>query len=168
MLNIRKRKESLSPNKRATPRTKTCTQPIKIMLCIWWNRDDVLYYELLPRGVTITADIYCQQLRRPANAFQGKRPRKLRKVMLLHNNARPHSANLAKTLYRSMIGDSFRTHLIHLILCTQTFHLFRSLSNNLEGTSFPDVNVLWTWLDDFNSKPLDFYRRGIEKLLQHW
>ena len=62
--NIRQRKEWLSPNKKTSPRRKTCAHPQKIMLCIWWNSEGVLHYELLPRSVTINADIYCQQLRR--------------------------------------------------------------------------------------------------------
>ena len=56
----------------------------------------VLYYELLPRGVT---DIYCQQLKRLAEAIQEHQAISLRLVMLLHNNARPNSANLTKKHY---------------------------------------------------------------------
>ena len=48
----------------------------------------MLYYELLLQGVTIVADIFCQQLRRLADAIQEKRPIRLREVMLLHDNAR--------------------------------------------------------------------------------
>ena len=84
---LRKRKEWLSPNKKATSRTKTCAHPQKIMLWIWCNSDGVLYYEFLPRGVTITADIYCQQLRRLADEVQEKQPTRLRQLMLLHDNA---------------------------------------------------------------------------------
>ena len=69
---VRKRKEWLNPNKRATPRTKTWAHPQK-MLCIWWNSEGVLYYELLsPLRITITADIYFQQLRCLAYAIQEK------------------------------------------------------------------------------------------------
>ena len=55
---------------KATPRTKTYVHPQKIMLCIWWNSKGVLYYELLHQGITMTADIYCQPLRRLAVAIQ--------------------------------------------------------------------------------------------------
>ena len=60
----------VEPEQKAIPRTKTCAYPQKIMLCIRWNSDCVLYYELLPRGVTITADIYCKQLRSLADAVK--------------------------------------------------------------------------------------------------
>ena len=91
--NIRKRKEWLNLNKNATP---------QIMLCIWWNSEGVLYNELCPRSVTITADIYCQQLRRLADAIQEKRRTRLREVMLFHDNAIPHFANLTKNTIQEM------------------------------------------------------------------
>ena len=126
------------PEQRINSRTKTCAHPQKIMLYIWWNSEGVLYYELLRRGITITADIYCQQLRRLADAIQEKRPTRLREVMLFHDNARLHSANLTKTLYRSWVGMTFRTHLIHLILRPQIFTFSALYRYNLQGTSFPD------------------------------
>ena len=99
--NISKRKEWLSTNKKATPRTKTCAHPQKIMLCIWWNSKSVLYYELLPRGVTIIADIYCQQLRCLADAIQEKRPTRLHEVMLLHDNGMLQTNKLKLFLYNN-------------------------------------------------------------------
>ena len=53
----------VEPEQKATPLTKTCAHPQKIILCILWNSEGVLYYELHPRCVTITADIHFQQLR---------------------------------------------------------------------------------------------------------
>ncbi|XP_035218054.1 histone-lysine N-methyltransferase SETMAR-like [Stegodyphus dumicola] len=38
--------------------------PRKIMLCIWWTSRQVVHYELLPVGQTITAGLYSQQLER--------------------------------------------------------------------------------------------------------
>ena len=65
----------------------------------------------------------------PTTEMSSKRsPRKttnirLREVVLLHDNARLHSANLTKTLYRSFIGKLVRTHFILLILRPQIFTL---------------------------------------------
>ena len=133
---------------KATPRRKSCAHPQKIMLCIWWNSEGVLYNEFLYRGVTINAGIYCQQVRRLADAFQEKRPTRLREVMLLHDNARPRSSNLTETLYRSWVGKSFRTHLIYLIMCPQ---IFTSPSNNLRGTSFRKLTTSLTQNDAFST-----------------
>ena len=75
--------------------------------------------------------------------------------MLLHDNSRLHSANLTETLQE--LGWEVIAHPPYSPdLVPSGFHLFRSLSNNLQGTFFPDENVLRTWLDDlFNSKPCD-------------
>ena len=69
---------------------------------------------------------------------------------------------LQKTLCRSWIGKSFRTHLVNWSWDLRFSH-FRSLWKKLQGTSIPDETVLLTWHDDFfNSKPRDFYKREIE------
>ena len=95
-----------------------------------------MYYELLPRGVNITADIYCQQLRRLADVIQEKRPKRLREVMLLHDNVRLHSANQTKNTIQEL-GWEVIPHPPYLPdPVPSDFHLFRSLSNNSQGTSF--------------------------------
>ena len=44
----------VGPKQKANPPTKACGHPQKVMLPIWWTSESVLYYELIPRGVTIT------------------------------------------------------------------------------------------------------------------
>ena len=89
--------------------------------------------------------------------------------MLLHDNARSHSANLTKSTIQELGWEVIPHPPPSPDLTPSDFQLFCSLSNNLQETSFPDVNVLRTWLDVFfNSKPRDLYRRKIEKLLQRW
>jgi hypothetical protein len=34
----------------------------KVHLCIWWNCEGLIYYELLPDGHTINTEVYSQQL----------------------------------------------------------------------------------------------------------
>jgi len=53
----------------------------------------VLYYELLQLDETITADGYQLQLTNFSDALEEKKPftgQERRKVILLHDNARPH------------------------------------------------------------------------------
>ena len=59
----------------------------------------VLFTELLKPGDSITGDRYRLQLIRLSRALQGKRPeyeQKHDKVILLHDNARPHVAKVIK------------------------------------------------------------------------
>jgi len=94
-VNFKQRKQWLSPDKVATPRVKAEPHPRKVLLCIWWDQEGVLHYELLPRNQTITAEVYCEQLRRLEKAIKEKRPR-MKNVILLHDNARPHVAQMTK------------------------------------------------------------------------
>jgi len=34
----------------------------KVLLWIWWDWKEILYFKLLPAGKTINADVYCEQL----------------------------------------------------------------------------------------------------------
>jgi hypothetical protein len=51
-------------------------------------------YELLERILTVTAESYCQQLCRLEEAIQKKYPGRPHGVILQHDNARPHTANM--------------------------------------------------------------------------
>ena len=71
-------------------------------------------------------------------------------VMPLHNNARPHSANLTKNNIQELGCEAIAQPVNSPNLAASDFYLFRSLSNNIQGTSFSDENELGTWFDDFN------------------
>ena len=36
----------------------------KVMLCVWWNYECIVHFELVPQGQSITSEVYCQQLDR--------------------------------------------------------------------------------------------------------
>jgi len=63
------------------------------MLCTWWDQKGLVYYELLNPGDSIMSDRYRLQLIRLSRALRKKRPeyeQRHDKVILLHDNARPH------------------------------------------------------------------------------
>jgi len=41
---------------------KADLHPKKVMLCVWWDWKEILYYELLPNNETINSEKYCSQL----------------------------------------------------------------------------------------------------------
>ncbi|GFV72967.1 histone-lysine N-methyltransferase SETMAR [Trichonephila clavipes] len=65
----------------------------KVLLCIWRDWKEIIYYELLPYGLTLNSDLYCQQLDHLKLANDQKRPELVnrRGVVLLLDNARPHT-----------------------------------------------------------------------------
>jgi hypothetical protein len=69
---------------------------------IWWDMEGIIHYELLERNLTVTAERYCQQLRRLEEAIQQKHLGQRHGVILQHDNARPHTANMTKAAIQEL------------------------------------------------------------------
>jgi len=75
----------------------------KVMLYIWWDQLGVVYYELLKPTETITGDR--TQLMRLSRALKDKRPQyneRHDKVILQHDNTRPHVVKVVKTYLETL------------------------------------------------------------------
>ena len=139
------------------------------MLCVWWDQWGIIHYELLPRNQTITAELYCHQLRRLNAAIREKRPEQHHQVILQHDNARTHTANVTKVVIQELGWEVLPHPPYSPDLAPSDYHLFRSLSNQLRGTSFGDDAQLQQWLREFfDSKPVGFFKQGIEQLPERW
>jgi histone-lysine N-methyltransferase SETMAR len=44
----------------------------KFLLCVWWNYEGVIYYELVPDSRAINAEVYFQQLEKMYTVFLEK------------------------------------------------------------------------------------------------
>jgi len=65
----------------------------KRILCVWWNWEGVIYYELFKPGETVNADRYRQQLVDLNHALLKKRPQYKKRqdeLILLHKNTPVH------------------------------------------------------------------------------
>jgi histone-lysine N-methyltransferase SETMAR len=58
--------------------------------------EEIIHYKLLERNLTVTAESYRQQLRHLEEEIQQKRLGRRHGVILQHDNARPHTANMTK------------------------------------------------------------------------
>jgi len=121
--NLKKKKyyakpgQSLSSTLTSTPRPNI--HGSKIMLCIWWNPKGLVYYMLKP-GDSITGERYQLQLIR-LSALREKWPeyeQRYDKVILLHDNARPHIAKVVKKYLETLKWMFYRTRRILLLLIT--------------------------------------------------
>ena len=77
----------------------------QVMLCIWWDQLGVVYYKVLKPSETITGDRHRTQLKRLSQELKEKRPQyqeRHDKVILQHENDRPHVARLVKTYLESL------------------------------------------------------------------
>ena len=101
----------------------------KIMFCIWWDQKGLVYYELLKSGDSITGDQYQLQLIRLSRALREKRPQyeqKHNKIILLHDNVRPHVAKVVKKYLETLKWDVF-TALYSPDVAPSDYWLFRRM-----------------------------------------
>jgi len=89
------------------------------------NQKNLVYYELLKPGDSITGDWYRLQLIHLSHALREKRPeheQRHDKVILLHDNARPHITKIVKKYLETLKWDRTRRILrILLLLITSCF-----------------------------------------------
>jgi len=102
----------------------------KIMLCIWWDQKGLVYYELLKPGDSITGDRYRLQLIRLSHALRKKRPeyeQRYDKVILLHDNARPHVTKVIKKYLEKLKWDVLPHPPYSLDIASSDYWLFRRI-----------------------------------------
>ncbi|GFO28094.1 histone-lysine N-methyltransferase SETMAR [Plakobranchus ocellatus] len=106
-------------------------------------------------------------LDRRKEAIRRKRPGLLRRgVVLQHDNATPHSANLTQQ-WLQRYGWEILPHPAHSPdLAPSDFHLFGPLKRHLGGMAFETeddlISELRNWFDNLD---VDFFRVGINSLL---
>jgi len=139
------------------------------MLCIWRDQLGVLYYELLKQSEKITGDLYRKQLMRLSRALKDKRlqyNKRQDKVILQHDNARPHVAKSVKTYLETLKWEVpsavFSRH------CS-LYHLFRSMAHGMADQHLRSYEEVKNWIDTWiASKCEQLFYRGIRTLPKRW
>ena len=168
-VNKKQKKAWVSPTKQPRPRAKSEIHQTKVMLSVWWDQSGVVHHELLPKNMTINAELYCQQLQRVKAAIEEKRSRLNNEVLLQHDNARPHVAKMTKSVIEELGWEILPHPPYSPDLAPTDFHLFCSLSNHLSGHIFESNAAISAFIDEFfDKKPKTFYRDGIRKLPERW
>lgn len=142
----------------------------KCMATVFWDRKGVLLVEFMERGTTITAASYGVTLQNLRRAIQNKRRGMLSSgFVLLHDNARPHTANATKNLLQRFGWEVFDHPPYSPDLAPSDFHLFPRMKKSLGGHHFATDNELQTsvqtWL---KAQAATFYEEGIEKLIPRY
>jgi len=115
----------------------------KIMCTVFWNRQGVLLVEFLPQGTKINSAVYCETLKKLRHAIQNKRRGMLSAaILLLHDNARPHSAAQTQDLITSFRWGQMDHPPYSPDLAPSDFHLFLHLKKFLGGKQFDDDDDL--------------------------
>ncbi|GFO21941.1 histone-lysine N-methyltransferase SETMAR [Plakobranchus ocellatus] len=85
------------PSSPVTKKFKVQRSAAKVMATVFWDAKGVILLDILPQGQCINAARYCSTLDRLKEAICRKRLGLLRRgVVLQHDNATPHSANLTQ------------------------------------------------------------------------
>jgi len=140
------------------------------MLCIWWDQLGVVY-ELLKSNETITGVLYRTQLMRLSRTFKEKRAHYYSrhvKIILLHDNARPHVAAPVETYLETLKWEVLPHPPYSPDIALSDYHLFRSMHGLSEQhfTSYEDTK---NYIDDWiASKDETFFRRGIHMQPETW
>ncbi|GBP04373.1 Mariner Mos1 transposase [Eumeta japonica] len=133
-----------------------------------WEKQGVIYYELLKPNETITDDRYQFQLIHLSQSLKGKRllyKQRLGNVILLHDNARPHVAKSVKTYLEMLQWDVLPHPPYSPDIALSDFHLFCSMAHGLADQRFHSYEEAKKWIDSWIvSKDVSFFRRGIHIL----
>ena len=99
---MKQRKEWVAPGDMPKLRVKPDLHPRKTMICVGWDWEGMVHWEMLERNATVNKELYIAQLHRVNEAIQLKRPHQQGQTILLHNNARLHVAQVIKTALQEL------------------------------------------------------------------
>jgi len=89
--------------------------------------------------------------------------------VMIHDNARPHTATATQNLITTFGWEQFDHPPYNPDLAPSDFHLFLHLKSFLAGRQFHDDNeVKETVTTCFTSQAASFYDEGIQKLVQRY
>ncbi|GBM18588.1 hypothetical protein AVEN_37238-1 [Araneus ventricosus] len=102
----------------------------KLMVTVFWDTQGILLIEFMTRRTTINSEVYCRTLKKLKRAIQNKRRGLLSSgVVLLHDNARPHTAVRTGEVLRKFKWDVFQhcKDSNHLPLCHRDVYEFEPI-----------------------------------------
>ena len=145
--------------------------PKKVMITVWWNKTGILHYSFLETGKTITSSSYSQELDKCHKKLTKKCPNVVNRKgpILLHDNAKPHVGKITQKKLSSLGIEVLPHPPYSPDLSPTDYHMFRHLDLFLRNKIFDDRRDIENAVQDFfNSLKPDFFRTGIEKLVDRW
>ncbi|GBN20284.1 hypothetical protein AVEN_254344-1 [Araneus ventricosus] len=107
------------------------------MAIVFWYHQGLLLVDFHTHGVNVKAAIYCVTLYRFHKEIRRQRPGLLSKgELLLHDNARPHPASVARDLVQRFRWYVLEHRHYSPDLAPSDFHLFEPLNKYLIGRHF--------------------------------
>lgn len=143
----------------------------KVLLCIWWNLRGIVYQEFLKSGKTINSNIYCNMLKKvDANLKESQSSLINRKGVIFHqDNAKPHKSRKTMEVLQKLNWTLMEHPPYSPDIAPSDFYLFRNLQNHLSGVRFKSCEEAKNEvISFFQSKNRDFFKNGINNLVNRW
>ena len=141
------------------------------MLTIFWDVNGPILVHFQEKGQTVTSARYSDMLVNDLKpAIRSKRRGLLSKtVLLLHDNARPHTAAHTVDTLRALKFEVLKHPPYIQDLAPSDFHLFGPVKEHLWGQKFADddevMAAVQIWL---KATPKSFFLEGFRKLVDRW
>ena len=141
------------------------------MLAIFWDVNGPILVHFQEKGQTVTSARYSDMLVNELKpAIRSKRrglPSK--RVLLLHDNACPHTAALTVDKLRALKFEVLKHPPHRPDSAPSDFHLFGPIKEHLRDQKFADDNevmeAVQSWL---KATPKSIFLKGIRKLVDRW
>jgi histone-lysine N-methyltransferase SETMAR len=161
-------RHSISPKPR---KFRALASAGKVMLTLFWDSKGVILEHYTRKGATITSASYCDLLENQLKpAIRTKRRGLLNTgVLLLHDNARPHTAHATVAKIKDLRFECLPHPPYSPDLAPSDYHVFGALKEELSGRKFKsDEEVQAAVHDWLQRQPKDFFSRGIQALVKRW
>lgn len=151
-------------------KAKTRLSAGKVLATVFWDFKGVLLVDFLHERRTVNSEYYCQLLNQAKLAYRQKRRRfPIRDVILLHDNARPHTANLTRETLEEIHWTTLEHPPYSPDLSPCDYHMFGPLKESLGGERFDNDNAVEVFVRNWlETRPSSFYDDGIKKLPVRW
>ncbi|CAD6994021.1 unnamed protein product [Ceratitis capitata] len=143
----------------------------KVLLCVWWDWQGIIHYELLPYGQILNTDLYCQQLDRLKEAIAQKRPDLVNSsgIVFHLDYTRPHTSIVTRQKLRELGWEVILHPPYSPDLAPSDYHLFLSMANYLGGEEMASREACENRLTQFfANKDKVFYEGGVMMLPLQW
>ena len=135
----------------------------KVMVAVFWYSVGVILVDFMSKGATINSDVYINTLKKLKARIQRVQPTlEMAKVLLQHDNARPHTSHKACEIISSFGWTTILHPPYSPDLAPSNFHLFGPLKESLRGQHFStDEEVKTALRKCFKMQPVEFCNEGI-------
>ena len=142
----------------------------KRMASVFWDRKGILLIDWLPQNHSINAQYYCQLLLNLKEKIKQERRGKLSKgVLLLHDNARPHTANQTQTTLQAIKFESLPHPPYSPDLAPSDYWLFAEMAKEARGHKWSNIQELSGALGRWaKATQKEWYAKGIDPLPVRW